>query len=152
MVNGPAGFTLLELMLVIAVLVILAAIGTSFYNNYANTTGLESNAGIIKEDLRGARDRAMNGAADRNWGAHLVNGNDDYYEIFSSPSDYADASKTVIDTVYLRNKVSFSAPAEGNSLDVVFTKISGTTTAASVIVASLGQTKTVSVSASGKVN
>lgn len=146
------GFSLIELMLVIAILVILATIVNGYYVNYLKNTQLDSSGKLVVSTLTKARDRAMAGENDRKWGVHFVNGADDYYEFFSSPADYANASTSVMETIFLDSGVSFSTPASGASSTVIFTKISGTTTPASVVlISSFGGTSTVSVSAQGRV-
>lgn len=145
------GFTLIELMLVIAILAIIAALGRDFYGNYARTVDLDTSASVLVSSLEIARGRALDGDGDRRWGVHLVNGADDYFEIFSSPTDYADAAKTVSETEYLKRSIRFSDPAEGLNKDIMFTKISATSTATSTTIAYDSAYRTISVSAQGLV-
>jgi len=151
-VKCSKGFSLIELMLVIVILVILATIVNGYYLNYLKNTQLDSTGKLVASGLIKARDKAMAGEADKNWGVHFVNGTDDYYELFSSPTDYASVSKTVKETIFLDSGVNFSTPAAGASSTAIFSKISGTTTAASIVLTSnFGGTSTVSVSAQGRV-
>jgi putative salt-induced outer membrane protein YdiY len=53
--------------------------------------------------------------------------------------------------VYLPGTVSFTTPSSGNNLDVVFSAISGNTTATSLTIASPNGSKTINVTASGAV-
>jgi hypothetical protein len=94
----------------------------------------------------------MNGQDDRIWGVHFVNSSSDYYEVFSTPSNYADLAKTVLVTSYLKTGINFSYPADGQSVDIIFSKISGTTTAANIIINAGLDTKTISVQGQGLVN
>ena len=138
--------------MVIAILVILATMVSGYYQNYQKNTQLESTGKLIASSLTKARDKAMAGEADRNWGVHFVNGGDDYYELFSSPTDYSSASKTISETIFLDSGVSFSNPAAGASTTAVFTKISGTSTAASIaLISNFGGTSTISISEQGRV-
>ena len=147
--NFKNGFSLLELLIVISVIVILGTTGVNFYRNYVKSVELESTAKIIVSDLKTARAKAMTGEDNLKWGAHFVNGANDYYELFSTATDYGGASVKM--TVFLPKAVSFSAPGEGVNLDVIFSKISGTATNSSVIVSSEGQTRTVTVTALGNI-
>ena len=147
-----AGFTLLELMLVIGILVIIATMSRDFYGSYVPSAQLEDNAQTVIYDLRNTRDKAMNGQDDRLWGIHFVNSTSDYYEIFSTPTDYSDATKTVLTTVYLRNNVIFNYPAEGNNLDIIFNKISGLVASSSLVINSGNATRTVFIQAQGLIN
>lgn len=132
--SKKTGFTLLEIMIVVAILVIIASISRDFYGSFVSSAQLEDNAKTIIYDLRNTRDKAMNGQDDKNWGVHVVNGTSDYYEIFSTPTDYSDVAKSVLVTSYLRNGITFSSPVEANNLDILFTKISGQVTSTSLTI------------------
>jgi prepilin-type N-terminal cleavage/methylation domain-containing protein len=134
MKTSNSGFTLLEIMLVIGVIVIIAAISRDFYGRFVAGAQLDNNAKIIIYDLRNTRDKARNGLNDRNWGIHFVNSTSDYYEIFSTPSNYADPVKSVIVTNYLQNGLVFGFPTEGTNSDIIFTKISGQVASSSIII------------------
>lgn len=146
------GFTLLELMLVIAILVILATMSRDFFGSFVPGAQLEDNAKTIIYDLRNTRDKAMNGQDSRLWGIHFINGTSDYYEIFSTPTDYNDVAKTVILSSYLKNNIIFNSPAESSSLDIIFSKISGQVASSSVIIKTGNNTRTISIGAQGLIN
>jgi prepilin-type N-terminal cleavage/methylation domain len=146
------GFTLLELMLVIGILVIIATISRDFYGSFVPSAQLEDNAKTIIYDLRNTRDKAMNGQDSRLWGIHFVNGVSDYYEIFSTPTDYNDATKTILVTNYLRNGIIFSSPAEGSNLDIIFSSISGQVASSSVTIKTGALERTVFVKEQGLIN
>ncbi len=146
------GFSLLELMLVVGILAILGTAGFGMYHNFVKNVELSSMAQTIRTDLKTARSKAQAGTENYRWGIHFVNSTNDYYEIFSTPTNYADGATEVRDTVYLRGGVTFSNPTEGNTTDVVFVKISGTTTVATIAVTFSGQTETINVGVSGSVN
>jgi prepilin-type N-terminal cleavage/methylation domain-containing protein len=146
------GFTLLEMMLVIAMLAIIVFVSREFYGSFALDATVDNSAKTITFDLRNVRDRAMNGQNDSNWGIHFANASDDYYEIFSTPTNYADVAKVIESKNYLSGNIKFSSPSEGNNLDVIFTKVSGTTFDASVIIMYGTNQKTITVKAQGLIN
>jgi prepilin-type N-terminal cleavage/methylation domain-containing protein len=141
------GFSFLELLIVISIIAILLAGGTGFYHGFSKTVALTSAAKTIRADLRYMRSKSMARESDLAWGAHFVNGTADYYELFSTPTTYADGSMVVMATTTLPGGVAFFAPGEGTTQDIIFNKVAGTTTAATVGVSfgDLDDTITVSV-------
>ena len=148
-VQQPRGFSLLELLMVIAILGILGAAGFGYYVNVAKNIEISTVARTLASELRDARARAMGGESRRKWGVHAVNGASDYFEVFSTPTNYANGGTTINRTQYLFSGAAFSDPSEGTSKDIIFTGISGTTTASSLTLTSQTQSITVSVTALG---
>lgn len=105
------GFSLIEILIVISIIVIIGVIGSSFFIGYTRDAEIKSVSQSIVYDLRQAQSRSMAGENDFKWGIHFVNGAKDYYEIFSTPTDYNSGSKTVLSTVYLNKDFYFSNPA-----------------------------------------
>lgn len=150
-----SGFSLLELLIVIAIVVILSTIGTGFYINYGKTVEINSLNQTIIFDLKSAQSKSMTGEGGLKYGVHFVNDSDDskdYYEIFSTPTDYSDGSKVILSTNYLTNNITFSDPINGQTKDIIFNKISGGTTAASVAITASGNTKTLNISSIGTIS
>jgi hypothetical protein len=111
----------------------------------------ETNRGITSE-LKTARAKSMNGEDDMKWGVHFVNGTSDYYELFSTPTNYADGSRVTKETVYLSGGVAFSYPTEGNTTDIIFDKIYGSTTPATyVTVTAENNYATTTISSNGQI-
>jgi prepilin-type N-terminal cleavage/methylation domain-containing protein len=151
-ISAKSGFTLLEILLVVGVLVIIAAVSRDFYGSFVSGAQLDANSKTIIYDIRNTRDKAMNGQDDRRWGVHFVNGSNDYYETFSTPTDYSDGAKVIGVTTYLSNGVKFSYPAEGANTDIIFEKISGLATSSSIIISGGQNLKTISISSQGLIN
>lgn len=149
MLHDQQGFTLLELLLVIAITAILAIMGAQSLGLGRSTRARELNGVKTRAvaEIGLARTRAVQGEAERKWGVHFVNGTDDYYEIFSTLTTYA--AGTVHEVTFLPAGVTFSDPAESGNIDVIFARISGTTTADTITLQSTGQTVTIEISAQG---
>lgn len=145
------GFTLLELLLTISILAIIAGFGVSSYRNYGKNAELELTGKSIINDLRHIRIKASSGNERRAWGIHFVNGMDDYYELFSTPTTYSDGSKIITDTIYLPRSVELNNPSEGMTTDILFSSITGATTNHSITIESEGVQKTITVTTSGTV-
>jgi len=141
----------LELLLAIAVLLLLTVAARELFAGYIRSNDLDSSSRSLASDLAYARDRAMAGGNDYNWGVRLVNqaAASDYYELFASPSDYSSASTSIKKTIYFPNGISFSDPTSGASKDVVFSRLSGTTTATTTSLAGLTSSMTISISPNG---
>jgi prepilin-type N-terminal cleavage/methylation domain-containing protein len=145
------GFTLLEVLLVIALLAIMAGFSVGTYRNYGANIQMEATRKNIIYDLRQMQTRAASGQGRLNWGAHFVNSTQDYYELFSTPTNYADAGKVTLSLVYLPGIIVFTQPSSGTNQDIIFASIAGGTTAAYVSINASNVTKTVNVTASGSV-
>lgn len=154
-VSKQKGFTLLEVILVLAILATISAIGFSYLGGFKSGADLEETAGQIVGKLREAQNKAMAGEDNQKWGAHFDNtGADPFYEIFSTNTDYAGAS-AVVEKIYLTSlaaDVKFDMPAGGQSVDVIFSKITGVPPSAQDIVINLqGATKTISIETGGRI-
>jgi prepilin-type N-terminal cleavage/methylation domain-containing protein len=147
------GFTLLELLIVIGILAVLAAIGSGFYINYVRDSEVNSTADNIISDLKSTQAKSITGEDGRKWGIRFINGADDYYEIFSTPTDYSDPAKTIQSTIYLPGSAYFTQPAELSNSTVIFDKIKGTTaSSASITVSSFSnKTKTANITTVGNI-
>lgn len=147
------GFSLLELLIVMAIVVTLAAAGSGMYRNFGKNVELSSTAQTIAADLRHMQSKAMVGEGGFKWGAHIVNTTpDDYYVLFStSGTSYLDGTTVSLATTTLSKAIAFSDPVEGALKDIIFNKISGTTTATTTTITSEGLTQTVNVSSVGTV-
>ena len=140
------GITLIETLLVIGVLAILAVTGSSIYRNYSKNVELEANASAIISDLKSVQSKSMNGEEGLKWGIRFVNGTDDYYEIFSTATDYLGG--TVKRRAYLTDRITFSSPTD----DIIFDKIRGTVDAQKQVVLTFeGTNKTITVTTLGTI-
>lgn len=149
--NFCKGFTLLEVLLVVAVLAILSVISFGAYSGFMRNAQLNAASESLVFDLKQAQSKSMSGEKGLKWGIHFVNSTNDYYEIFSTPTDYNDAAKTIETTVYLPGPIFFVDPASSST--VVFDKIRGTIAAVfSVTLSGPGsQTKTINVAPVGNI-
>ena len=150
------GFTLLEVILVIAILAIISTISFSYLGGFKTSSELDETAGQIVGKLREAQSKAMTGEDGKKWGVHFDNaGSDSSYDFFSTTNSYASGS-AIVETIYLTHLaqgVTFSMPAAGQSVDVIFSKITGVPAVAQNVVISLqNSTKTIIVETSGRIH
>lgn len=151
MFKNKKGFSLLELLMTVSIVAVLGSFGVGFYLNYAKNIELKTTTNVLISDLKQAQARAMAGSEGLVWGIHLVNGETDYYETFSSPSDYSDIAKNIISTRYLPKGIFFTDPAIDTTKDVIFYKITGGTVESSIILGSSDEVKTISISSIGNI-
>jgi len=150
--HSKEGFTLLEVVLVVAILAIISAAGIGFYRNFAKGTEFSNaRAGIVANLVR-TRSRAMAGESGLNWGVHFVNSStQQYYETFSTPTTYTDVSMTVDATSYLPGTVVFVTPSSNSSSAILFSRVTGAANSSSIVISFEGRQQTVNVSAIGTV-
>lgn len=143
--NPQGGFSLIELLLVISILAILSTMTIGYYRNYAKSKELDLAYKNLTFHLKDVQGKAVNGEDQLKWGIHFVDTTIDYYEIFSTATNYAGG--TVIDTYYFPSNVAYS----GAVSDIIFDRITGTTSANTVTIISEGSSKTVTITAQGNI-
>lgn len=143
-------FSLLELLIVVAILAIIGAIGSGFYVSYGKNISIKSTAQTILFDLKNAQSKSMAGVDGYKWGIRFVNSTTDYYEIFSTPTDYS-AATSFLPRVYLTDSISFSDPATSSTKDIIFNKISGGTSDSTITINTSTASKTVNISSIGNI-
>jgi prepilin-type N-terminal cleavage/methylation domain-containing protein len=146
------GFTLLEVLLVIGILSIIGVMGVSYYRNAAKNVTFTTTIATLENNIKAARSKAMLGEGGTKWGIRFVNtSQDDYYEIYSTPTTYTDVAKEIESTIFVTSGVTFTDPVESTVKDVIFSRISGTTTPTTVSLISEAQTKIITITALGSV-
>lgn len=150
------GFTLLELLLIVAIFAILSVSGLGYYRNYAKNVSLDSLRDQMIYTLKEARSRSAlgdsgSGDVSLRWGVHVVNGTTDYYQLYSTPTTYTDPAMYVQSETYLNTAVTFSDPIEGGVKDILFDKLTGSTTPTSVSFTADGRLVTVTITGLGVV-
>lgn len=71
--NKNSGFSLVELMVVVAIFFILAGISTSVYSNLKNKNNLDIAQTSVVQGLRRAQVLSMSSKGDSTWGVYLTN-------------------------------------------------------------------------------
>ena len=142
------GFSLLELLIVIAIISLLGSMGMGFYRGYVKEVEIKSASKMIESDLREMRAKSMIGESGYKWGVSFVkSASGDYYITFSTDG----TNSTTTATTTLSAGITFSDPTTGYK-EVIFNKISGTIpTATTTSITVEGKTSTTTISTIGTI-
>ena len=88
------GFTLIEILVVVAIMGILMAGAIPSFNSYNRGQVLAQAAKGVRSDLRMAQNFSISGAEGKVWGLHLSNGTAAYYLFKCTPGTPNGASQT----------------------------------------------------------
>ena len=116
------GFTLIEIIIVIAVIGILAVVGFISYISLQRSVEMESTAKQIVDTLREAQNKAMSIEELDNWSVHFESGE---FVLFKG-SDYATSTTKEVNGLSPAVQIT-NLTLNGGGNDVVFDKLEGTT-------------------------
>lgn len=151
--NSQNGFTILELVISIAIIAIIsAAVGMELIT-FQRIASLDAAAKDIVSELRSVQNKALSGedgnsdGTGDSWGVRFSNSaSDTYAEFYGSSFNSANVTATTT----LSSSVVFTNPASSATKDIVFTKITGTSTPATIVLQTQdgSQSKTIIVATS----
>jgi len=123
-ISRQKGFTLFEILIVIAFMAIMGAVGLGYYFDYHRQTILRTTMDEIVAFLYETQQKSVGQHEASQWGVHFENPADGapFYASFKGAS-YTDP----VDKKFLDNALDFSYPADGQSVDIIFKKINGQT-------------------------
>lgn len=148
--KSRAGFSLIELIIVIGI-ISLMVLGLMAIVKNQTLGNLEGDALIVATRIKEAQTRSITGIDGAQWGIQFDNtGSVAWYALFKG-AVYSSA----IQLYYLSNAVTFTTPAGGTSSTVLFQKLDGKTSDATIVlklVTDATQTKTITVSQNGNLS
>lgn len=153
------GFTLLELVIAIGLLLIMVSMVAGFYGGVVKDIDLDAIASKIISDLRNAQNASMLGIDGNAWGVcfiHNATSDTHRYDIVSPPGTcaYDDGAENSQRAEFLPSGITFSDPSSNSAELVAFKRISGTNsieTNSVIDITAQGQTKRVTVNAEGRI-
>jgi len=142
--NQKNGFTLFEVLLVIAILAVLVSVSLPSTINFYQTWQLDLNKNGIAQALRRAQLKAISVEADSSFGIYLAAGQ---YILFKG-SSFASRDPGFDESFELPDNLYLSGLSE-----IVFTKLQGIPSAAGNIFLTVnGQSKTININEQGRIN
>lgn len=153
--KSGAGFTLLELLIVIAVLIVIGVLSVNYLTSYQKDLNLDKDSNQIVNYSEQARNKSLAKEDNRAWGIHFENpavGND-FFELYFTDTNYSGG--TVSEKIYLSSGVIFSDPTTGNSTDIQFSKLSAsvtTTTSVTIVSQTTNNSRTITANTEGRIS
>ncbi len=148
------GFTTMELMIVLGVIALLAAIGTYNYTSSYRNSLLADTTNALVSFAQLAQQKAIAQEQGTAWGMFIDNttGTDPYAKVYGGD---VYSSGAVVEHYQLPKQIKVTTPASGTTRDVNFKKFSGLPVASSTIVIGLrgsSFTKTITITDAGGIS
>ena len=145
-----AGFTLVELLIVIGITAALSVVGVGFYANQQKVKILENTAQEIASYLKYTQQKSVSQEQGLQWGIHFDNpsSGSDFYALYTGTT-----YSSPVETKYLPAGIEFQTPSAGASSTVSFAKLTGFLSGGSyqqiILVNTQGTTKNVLICQQG---
>lgn len=118
-----AAFTLIELLIVVAITTVISVAGVTTFLKYRNSQNLKLSTSEVATAMRGAARRSVTQQDGKQWAIRLSNTTSTQrFELWGGTSY---ASGTISDINSLRNGIKFGNPTTSSTLDLVFSAITG---------------------------
>lgn len=114
------GFTLMELIIIIGLTIILAALVTPLYNNIQSQAQLDDDLALLVQTLRQARTSSVSGEQGTSWGVYFTSSSFTFFQ----GTDYSSRNQSYDISYDLSTAVTLTEDFIGEEL--IFAKYSGT--------------------------
>jgi prepilin-type N-terminal cleavage/methylation domain-containing protein len=138
------GFTLIELIIVIALISILGFLSTGFYSRFYNQNAVSTITDELTQEFRKAQIYAMMGKQNGNWGVH----NNTTSIILFQGSTFVGRNTAFDETFTVNSNITITGLT-----DLIFFRMTGTPSATpTIIISNANNTRTITVNSQGVVN
>jgi len=138
------GFTLIELIIVIALISILGFLSTGFYSRFYNQNAVSTVTDELTQEFRKAQIYAMMGKQNGNWGVH----NNTTSIVLFQGSTFTGRNTAFDETFAVNSNIIITGLT-----DLIFSRMTGTPSATpTIIISSANNTRTITVNSQGVVN
>lgn len=144
MITRPAGYSYLQILLVVALLAILAAVASPYYVRWQQQQRVQSTALVLRSDLQSAQTKAMQQYHNDTWGIRIDDSTKAYIIFHGSSYNATDSYNY---EVAYPNSVSISPDQ-----DIVFAPTTGALNSATSVALTIVSTSTPTESASISIN
>ena len=138
------GFTLIEIMLVVALMIVIGSISVPVYQSFQVKNNLDVATYTIVQTLRRAQVLSQSGVGDETWGVHIESGS----AVLFKGANYASRDISTDEVFEISTNIAPTGIA-----DIVFSKLLGEpqTTGDIILTTSNNDTKTITINAKGTV-
>jgi Tfp pilus assembly protein PilE len=145
-----AGFTFMEMMMVLALFIIVSSISMMAYGNLMPVTDLRESAYHLTEDLRRAETYSRSAYNNQSWGVYVDNSQKK--STLYQGNSYATRNATFDQVYKFNSQVNITLPT--SPLDMHFTRYTGFPNATGTIVFSIqsGNTQSITINSLGVVD
>ena len=146
-------FTLIELLIIIGIVAVLAALATPALHSFQSASDLENSAEEVSNALRLAHQKTISSDGDSSWGIYFSTTSSQY--VLFKGADYSSRDVAVDKVHDVPSFVSISNINLGGGLEEVFNKVSGAAkqqgSISLILTADPSKTKTIYIEESGQV-
>lgn len=125
--KSGGGFTLVETLLVVAMLIILSMIAVPLLNVFQTESDLQRSSQELMSTLRLAQDKTLASEDDSQFGVFFDNATTVHRYTFFKGTSYASRVPSFDETTFLPESVEFSVVNFGGGNEIVYDKVDGTT-------------------------
>ncbi len=160
----PRGFTFIEVLLSITISTIIAVAGSVELFQFLSHQSLENEGRTISGLLESARELSRHQDNESRWGVYIQNNESerDTYALFMadealvSSSTYAAAPGLITEQHSAKSNIEFTNPLPGESLTILFSKLTGLPNTSSTIILQAGSSTSsqviISIDTTGKID